>query len=174
MDEGGKIKPIYASAPFLWLSGNGSALNRCWLWALKQYCWPTSSLPAFPSSAGYLISFSWELAPCTKFWFARIAFAWRKEKTSLYKSPHNDGPKVETIPKDAALEVKEKAAIMFSVARQRGLQWLPFLQVSLWGEVGEKSQPVCTGWQSLPPPGETPSMSYKIWMSPVMFRPQPG
>lgn len=43
---------------------------------------------------------------------------------------------------------------MLSLAWQKGLRWLPFLRVSLWGELAEKNQP---------------SVSYKIWVSPIIF-----
>lgn len=151
MDEEVKIKPVSTATPFLWLSGNGSAFSRCWLWALIQCCWPTQSLPAFLSSVGYLISFSWESwshVPNTKHWFVRIILLDGNRKL-ISMSPQNDGPKI--------LEVKEKApqaSLMFSVAWQKGLRWLPFLRVSLWGELAEKNQP---------------SLSYKAWVSPIMF-----
>lgn len=123
---GSENKACLHPTPFLWLSGSGSAFSRCWLWAPKNYCWPKYSLPAFPSSAGYLVSFSWES------WHHALEIGLLEllvlEGNRKLVSSSHPVMIVQKIEKDATLEVKEnapQASLIFSMAWQRRLRWLP-------------------------------------------------
>lgn len=146
--------------PFLWLSGSGSALSKCWLSAPNNTNWPVWSLPAAPSSGGHLDSSAESTSTCSRDRLVKIPFAWRKWKTSVFKFSGNDATKTKLKKLlICLLEMKEKATVkfLFSGDWQRGPP-----KVHLLGRTIRT-----TGCLVFASPPRCPSVPFKIWTMPI-------
>lgn len=90
-------KACLHSCPFLWLSGSGSTLSRCWLCTPKQYYRPMESFPAVSSSAQRIGPIHQGLASPNFFLLKEV-----------WKSSFMDTKNFEWVPKDAKFKMRGK------------------------------------------------------------------